>query len=239
MRLVTSPGGTAYSIFKNFKKSVAGKTGSAQAKVTIKGKVKEIANGWFVGFTPYKNPEVAIAVILEDGATDSYAAKAGKEILQAYYNTNIEETENLKEGDITFIVQFGDKVYDYTNIVAYERKGSASEFCNNVMNDRERLERGHRKGGAHPFSTRAKRIPAYRTRQVHHPQLWPVAEIQGQDAQAFLSARSFLLRQDHRRAEGQCRDCRCSSCTASQLSSDHRMQVGAFDQLRDISEGFY
>lgn len=51
------------------------------------------------------------------------------------------KTENLKEGDITFIVQFGDKVYDYTNVVAYERKGSASEFCNNVMNDRERLER--------------------------------------------------------------------------------------------------
>lgn len=50
-------------------------------------------------------------------------------------------TENLKEGDITFIVQFGDKVYDYTNIVAYERKGSASEFCNNVMSDRDRLER--------------------------------------------------------------------------------------------------
>lgn len=51
------------------------------------------------------------------------------------------KTENLKEGDITFVVQFGDKVYDYTNIVAYERKGSASEFCGNVMNDRDRLER--------------------------------------------------------------------------------------------------
>jgi len=51
------------------------------------------------------------------------------------------KTENLKEGDITFSVHFGDKVYDYTNIVAYERKGSASEFCNNVMNDRERLEK--------------------------------------------------------------------------------------------------
>ncbi len=51
------------------------------------------------------------------------------------------KTENLKEGDITFSVTFGDLEYDYTNIVAYERKGSASEFCNNVMNDRERLER--------------------------------------------------------------------------------------------------
>lgn len=97
MRLVTSPGGTAYSPFKDFKKSVAGKTGSAQAKITVNGKVKEIANGWFVGFTPYKNPEVAIAVILEDGASNSSAAKTAKKILDAYYNTDIEETENLKE----------------------------------------------------------------------------------------------------------------------------------------------
>lgn len=94
MRLVTSSGGTAYSVFKDFKYSVAGKTGSAQAKTTEKG---EIANGWFVGFTPYKNSEVAVVVFLEDGASNSSAAKAARKILEAYYNTNIEETENLKE----------------------------------------------------------------------------------------------------------------------------------------------
>lgn len=82
MRLVTSPGGTAYSAFSNFSKSVAGKTGSAQASENG----VEKANGWFVGFTPYSNPEVAVAVILEDGATDSYAAKAARKILDAYYN---------------------------------------------------------------------------------------------------------------------------------------------------------
>lgn len=94
MRLVTSSGGTAYTVFKDFKESVAGKTGSAQAKTKEKG---EIVNGWFVGFTPYNNPEVAIAVFLEDGASNSHAAKAAKRILEAYYNTEIEETEDLKE----------------------------------------------------------------------------------------------------------------------------------------------
>lgn len=84
MRLVTSPGGTAYAAFSSFGKSVAGKTGSAQAKATSDG--SNIANGWFVGFTPYKDPEVAVVVILEDGATDSYAAKAARKILDAYYN---------------------------------------------------------------------------------------------------------------------------------------------------------
>ena len=94
MRLVTSTGGTAYSIFKDFKYSVAGKTGSAEARTTRKG---DVANSWFVGFTPYENAEVAIAVFIEDGASNSSAAKAGKKILEAYYNTDIIESENLEE----------------------------------------------------------------------------------------------------------------------------------------------
>lgn len=94
MRLVTSPGGTAYSVFKDFEYSVAGKTGSAQATTKEKG---EIANGWFVGFTPYDNTEVAIAVFLEDGASNSSAAKAAKKILEAYYNTDIDNLEDLEE----------------------------------------------------------------------------------------------------------------------------------------------
>jgi len=93
MRLVTSSGGTANSIFKNSDYSVAGKTGSAEAKTQEKG---EITNSWFVGFTPYENAEVSIAVYIEDGASNSSAAQAGKKILEAYYNTDI-EIENLKE----------------------------------------------------------------------------------------------------------------------------------------------
>ena len=97
MRLVTSPGGTAYSAFSSFGKSVAGKTGSAQAKATSDG--SDIANGWFVGFTPYKDPEVAVVVILEDGAKDSFAAKTARKILEAYYNIDTNdnsEKENTK-----------------------------------------------------------------------------------------------------------------------------------------------
>ena len=60
-----------------------------------------------------------------------------------------EKTENLKEGDYTFKVVFGNKTYDYTGIVAYERKGSVSEFYNNCVgrkkengtSDRERVEK--------------------------------------------------------------------------------------------------
>lgn len=91
MRMVTSAGGTANAAFSSFPKSVAGKTGSAQ--VRDKGGV---VNGWFVGFTPYKNPEVAIVVLLEDGATDSYAAKTARKILEAYYKIDT-STKKVKE----------------------------------------------------------------------------------------------------------------------------------------------
>lgn len=94
MRLVTSPGGTAYSAFSDFKKSVAGKTGSAQAKATTDG--SDIANGWFVGFTPYKNPEIAVVVILEDGSSDSYAPKTARKILDVYYKLDIKD-DNVEE----------------------------------------------------------------------------------------------------------------------------------------------
>lgn len=60
MKGVTSePGGTAYSTFSDFDIDIAGKTGSAQTG--IEGE----AHGWFVGFAPYENPEIAVVVFVE------------------------------------------------------------------------------------------------------------------------------------------------------------------------------
>lgn len=59
------------------------------------------------------------------------------------------KTENLKEGDYSFKVQFGNRVFDYVGVVAYERKGSIAEFYSNCTgyhkdkgtSDRERIKR--------------------------------------------------------------------------------------------------
>jgi len=57
------------------------------------------------------------------------------------------KTENLKEGDYTFKVIFGDREYSYVGKVAYERKGSIAEFYGNCTgqkkgsSDRERIKR--------------------------------------------------------------------------------------------------
>lgn len=51
-------------------------------------------------------------------------------------------TENLKEGDYTFKVSYGEKDFDFRGVVAYERKGSLSEIYNNLKSgDRDRIER--------------------------------------------------------------------------------------------------
>lgn len=56
-------------------------------------------------------------------------------------------TENLKEGDYTFKVIFGEREFDFVGKVAYERKGSIAEFYGNCtgqkkgLSDRERIKR--------------------------------------------------------------------------------------------------
>lgn len=60
---------------------VAGKTGTADHDSGDK-----IPHSWFIGFAPYENPEIAFAIILEEGG-NSYrnAADAAKEFLSGYY----------------------------------------------------------------------------------------------------------------------------------------------------------
>ena len=89
MRGVTSEsGGTAYSVFKNFNIKIGGKTGSAQKE--------NATNAWFVGFAPYDNPEIAIAVIIENGGTGKNACYPAREILEQYFRMNEGEiNENL------------------------------------------------------------------------------------------------------------------------------------------------
>lgn len=84
MRMVANEaGGTAYSVFRDFNIEVAGKTGSAQAG--------NVTNGWFVGFAPYDNPEIAVAVMIEDGATGGYTGLVTREIMAQYFGINSED----------------------------------------------------------------------------------------------------------------------------------------------------
>ena len=84
MRSVANdPGGTAYNIFKNFNIEIGGKTGSAEAGNKV--------NGWFVGFAPFDEPEIAIVVFVEGGKHGSYTAEVARDIIAEYFGMESEK----------------------------------------------------------------------------------------------------------------------------------------------------
>ncbi len=80
MRRVTEDG-TASSVFADFPIEVAGKTGTAE----VTGGSDTVL---FVGFAPYDNPQIAVAVVLEHGATSSYAAKVARSMYECFLGTS-------------------------------------------------------------------------------------------------------------------------------------------------------
>ena len=84
MKGVTSEsGGTAYSTFAGFNIEVAGKTGTAQ--------VGNKTNGWFAGFAPYDDPEIAIVVVVENVTHGGYTAEVARDIFAEYFGMNTGE----------------------------------------------------------------------------------------------------------------------------------------------------
>ncbi len=77
MRRVTADG-TASGVFQDFPISVAGKTGTAE----VTGGSDTVL---FVGFAPYDNPQIAVAVVLEHGATSSFAARTARNMFECYF----------------------------------------------------------------------------------------------------------------------------------------------------------
>lgn len=74
-RVVTT--GTARSAFATAKYKAAGKTGTAEVS-------DGADNVLFVGFAPYENPEIVVAVVIEHGASSTYAARVAREIFDKY-----------------------------------------------------------------------------------------------------------------------------------------------------------
>jgi penicillin-binding protein 2 len=68
---------------------IAGKTGSAQTiSNTLKAKMANKAafkdNGWFVGFTPRRNPDIVVCVLFEGGEHGALAARLATQVIKVY-----------------------------------------------------------------------------------------------------------------------------------------------------------
>ncbi|MDO4315039.1 MAG: penicillin-binding transpeptidase domain-containing protein [Oscillospiraceae bacterium] len=78
----TQPGGMVYSYFQDCVVSAGAKTGTAQL-----GGNKE-NNGVFVCFAPYEEPEIAVALVIEQGGAGAALASTAVTILNAYFSTD-------------------------------------------------------------------------------------------------------------------------------------------------------
>ncbi|AEE91681.1 Penicillin-binding protein 2 [Tepidanaerobacter acetatoxydans Re1] len=91
MKGATLSGGTAYGVFADFPISVAGKTGTAEWDVS------KDPHGWFVAFAPYEDPEIAVAVFIEQaGSGGTTGGPVARAIFEEYFHlTN--ENDNSED----------------------------------------------------------------------------------------------------------------------------------------------
>jgi len=82
---------------------IAGKTGSAQV-VSLATRAKhqnneELAqNGWFVGFTPRRNPDIVVGVLFQGGEHGRLAARLATEVIKAYVDKQRRQPTGLADG---------------------------------------------------------------------------------------------------------------------------------------------
>ena len=92
MEKVLKPGGTAHRIGGGLSYTMGGKTGTAQVVQIKQGGCYNAAalreqhrdHAWFISFAPLEKPEIAIAVILENGGWGAYAAPLAREMTDFY-----------------------------------------------------------------------------------------------------------------------------------------------------------
>ncbi|MCL2747073.1 MAG: penicillin-binding transpeptidase domain-containing protein [Oscillospiraceae bacterium] len=95
MRMVCEPGGTAARTFADYPYPVGGKTGSAQT--LIDGRP---ANGVFVAFAPFDDPQVAVAVVVEKGGSGSAVAPIARDVFDAYFQSQETMSKRMPENQL-------------------------------------------------------------------------------------------------------------------------------------------
>ncbi len=82
---------------------IAGKTGSAQiVSLALRAKHQNNAdfaqNGWFVGFTPRRNPDIIVCVLFEGGEHGKLAARLATQVIKAYVDKQQRQPTKVATG---------------------------------------------------------------------------------------------------------------------------------------------
>lgn len=103
MARVLQAGGTAHGIGYGLPYTMGGKTGTAQVVKIAQGKTYNAAalaeqhrdHAWFISFAPLDKPQIAIAVILENGGWGANAAPIARQLSDFYLIRYQQEANNL------------------------------------------------------------------------------------------------------------------------------------------------
>lgn len=106
-QVVNQPGGTASVSGRSKKTIISGKTGTAQVRgfsdiSKIKNcmalPVQQRHHGWFVGYAPRENPEIAVVALAENSCHGSSAAPIVRDVIEAYFDKiNLEKGIPVQE----------------------------------------------------------------------------------------------------------------------------------------------
>jgi penicillin-binding protein 2 len=91
---------------------IAGKTGSAQiVSLATRAKFKNsealAQNGWFVGFTPRRNPDIVVCVLFEGGEHGKLAARLATQVIKAYVEKQRRTPQKMVEKPKNGTVEIG------------------------------------------------------------------------------------------------------------------------------------
>jgi penicillin-binding protein 2 len=81
---------------------IAGKTGSAQivslaTRARFKNSEDLAQNGWFVGFTPRRNPDIVVCVLFQGGEHGKLAARLATQVIKAYVDKQRRTPQKMVE----------------------------------------------------------------------------------------------------------------------------------------------
>src|SRR5437763_4043321 len=91
---------------------IAGKTGSAQV-VSLATRAKHqndealAQNGWFVGFTPRRNPDIVVCVLFQGGEHGKLAARLATKVIKAFVDKQRRQPTKLVKKDPAHNVEIG------------------------------------------------------------------------------------------------------------------------------------
>jgi penicillin-binding protein 2 len=83
---------------------IAGKTGSAQVvSLALRAKHENdeslAQNGWFVGFTPRRDPDIVVCVLFQGGEHGKLAARLATQVIKAYVDKQRRQPTKLAKND--------------------------------------------------------------------------------------------------------------------------------------------